>query len=119
MTSKYNIYFDCCISTPPTEKYWFEHSNVGFANNVDDRPIFHSYGGRSYTMDYSHKIRLCRELHDYLVELNCQYTVHVTIHPETFEPHSRCTITDISDESLLMLKLSHNVNIELKKNDNL
>lgn len=114
MKLNYRVYFEQDL-LDPVEEIWFELSQDSFVDRLDERPIFHMYGERSTLMDKNPKCRLKKELHDYLMELPCDYILQIAIHPENFNPYMRCYITKISDDVLLMLKLSHDVIIERYK----
>lgn len=106
----FNKHFDYHLED--TNEAWFEHSNIGFKDNIDDRPLFDQYNSTISSSWHGPKFRLKREVHDLFYKSFTNYRISQVIDPLTFHPFIRCDIDNVDDDSLLVLKLTWNIIIQ-------
>lgn len=93
------------------ENPWFEHSNIGFEGIIDDRPLFDQYNAHPLSSWSGPKFRLVRELHDIFCASSTHYRIHQVTDPATYDPVIRCDVDKLDDNTLLLLKLTWNIEV--------
>lgn len=111
MTLFYDSYFDYIIDSDDCDNFrWFEHSNIGFRGEEDERPMFNQYEDVIESSSWAGpKFRLIPEIHNLLDRSFSHYRIKQIVDPETFHPYIRCEATNIEDSALILMKLTWNI----------